>query len=436
MKKTLIYIAISAVVVSATFFAYGTASAQDYYSDGGGWGGGYGDYSYGGGWDSSYGGGFGGDSYGGGWGSSYDLGCGAGGCGGSSYGSGFGGSSYGGGWDSSYGGSACGYGGCGGSSFGGSSFGSGFGFGGCGMGGCGGSSYFAPQNTNVSNVYTNTVAGSYNTNVNTNSNTNINNGGGSIPPVYIPPVYVPPTYYPPTYNPPPVYTPPPIYYPPPVYTPPPLACTVTFSNFNPTAYAVEGQWYSYSMQAVSTLSNQISYRLVSGPDGLIVSPTGQITWTPSFNQGRGTAYEVRVAAYNGGCETNRTFYITVHDSNPVPPPPVYIPPRPVPPAPVACCGCVVSSCAVAPRPIVTGVCPPTEFVAPAAPIAPVAPSAPVVVASSGTGFWVSLGTAIAAMGSALTVLLYSPFLLLLVVLVIGVLLFRAYVRSRETTVII
>ena len=429
MKKTFIYIAIPVAIACAAFFAYDTAAAQEFYSDGGGWGD-YGDYSYGGGWgDSSYGGGYASDSYGGGWGSSYDSGCGAGGCGGYSSGSGFGGGmSYGGGWgDSSYGGSTCGIGGCGSGFGGGLSYGSGFGFGGgCGIGGCGGgsSSYFAPQNTNVQNTYTNTVVGSYNTNVNTNSNTNINNGGGgSLPPVYVPPVYVPPTYYPPTY--PPVYTPPPVYYPPPVYTPPPLVCTVTFSNFNPPAFANEGQWYSYSMQAVSTLSHQISYRLVSGPDGLIVSPSGQVTWTPAFNQGRGTAYEVRVAAYNGGCETNRTFYITVQDSNPLPPPP-----RPVPPAPKpVCCNCVPSTCApVQPKPIVTGNCPSVEV--------PAYPATAPVTVSSGTGFWVSVGTAIAAIGAALSALLYSPFLLLLVVLVLGVLLFRAYVRSRETTVII
>lgn len=410
MKKTLIYLAIPAVIACAAFFAYDTAAAQEFYSDGGGWGNDYGSYSdsYGGGWgDYGFAGAdsYGGTdySYGGGWGSSYDSGCGTGGCGGYS----------------SYGASGCGSSGCGsGISYGGgyssgctSGFGcgiSGIGFGG-GWGG--GSSYFAPQNTTVTNRYNyvNTVTGSYNTNINSNTNIN-NNGGGTI----VPPVYVPPVYYPP------VYTPPPVYYPPPIYTPPPIACTVTFLNFSPTTFATEGQWYSYNVQAVSTLSNQISYRLVSGPDGLVISPTGQVTWTPAFNQGRSAAYEVRVAAYNGGCETNRTFYITVQDSNPVPPPP-----RPVPPKPV-CCECVPSGCAVQPKPIVTGNCPSVEVAA-----APIAPAV-----SNSVGFWASVGTAIAATAAALSALLYSPFLLLLVIVILGILLFRAYVRSRETTVVI
>ncbi len=423
MKKPLIYSLISIAALAGVFFAYQSASAQD-----------YGDYSYGGDF-GSYGGDFG--SYGdygfGGYGGSssgygsYDNGCGAGGCGGYSSG----------GYDSSCGSYGCGssYGGYGGSSsYGcGSYCGGGYSgfvlsFGSYGGYGGSSSSYYAPQTITNRYNYTNTVANSYNTNTNTNTNINTNGGGYALPPVYIPPVYIPqpPTYYPPT-----VYTPPPIYY------PPPIVCSIAFSNFNPSPTAQEGRWYSYNLQAVSTQGGQITYRLVNGPDGLTVSSNGQISWTPAFNQGRGSAYEVRVAAYNGGCETNRTFYIQVEDMNPVPPP------APVPPKPACTCACnpcpvVKPACptvcgTVQPKPIDVGVCPPT--VASAAPIvgATVVEAAPTV--SSG-GFWDSLGIAIAGFGAALSALLYSPWLLFLVIVILIVLLFRAYQRTRMTQITI
>jgi Flp pilus assembly protein TadB len=58
------------------------------------------------------------------------------------------------------------------------------------------------------------------------------------------------------------------------------------------------------------------------------------------------------------------------------------------------------------------------------------------MSASGTGFWASLGIAIAALWAALVALLSSPWLLLLVIVVLGILLFRAYVRSRETRIAI
>ncbi len=389
MKKSLVFVAIFTAFLGTGIFAYTSASAQDFYG-----GGGYSSYdSYfgGGGYDSGFSGGYSGG---------YDQG--------------FGGSSYGYGGDFNIGcGSSCG--GFGGGFIGGFNGGCGFDCGGFGFGGWNGWGgigipplFIQPPIIFPSIQY---------------------------PPLYIPPVYVPPpVYHPPVYQPsiyiPPVYvqptyTPPvylpPVYVPPtynqPMYYPPPLVCSITFSNFTPSLSAVEGQLYSYNLQAVSTTSGQITYRLVSGPDGMTVSQNGLIMWTPAFNQSRSSAYEVRVAAYNNGCETNQTFFVRVADWNPVP----TLAPTPKPPTPKPVCGIVQ------PKPIVYNDClPDTSLLALAVPLE----------AQFGTGFWGSLGTAVVALWAALLMVLYSPILLALVVLILIILMLRAYVRSRESKIVI
>ncbi len=399
MKKTFIYAVVIAFSATGMFFAGQRVHAQEYDYSGASYGG-YSTGGYGGGY-GGYDGGFGG--FGGGF---SDIG----------FGGGFGG--FGGGCGSLCGGGFGGWGGGFGNGFGGWGGGFGNGFFGGGFGGG-----YAPTNVSNKYVYTNTVANSYNTNTNTNTNINTTTygggGGAVLPPVYIPPVYIPPTQYPPTYNNPPIYTPPPVYY------PAPIQCSVRFANFVPEAYASEGQWYSYNLQAVSSISGQITYRLVNGPDGLSVSQSGQISWAPAFNQGHSQAYEVRVAAYNGGCETVQTFYITVRDMNPVPPPqsPVYHPK----PKPTGAGGCVTTI-------TTTTTCPQSQTVL--APIATPPNTGGPTDAAAGGGFWSSIGIAISAMWAALTALLYSPFLLLFVIVVLAILLFRAYIRSRETLIAI
>ncbi len=398
MKKSLVFVAIFTAFLGTGIFAYTSASAQDFYG-----GGGYSSYdSYfgGGGYDSGFGSG---SQYGGSYGNANfgDFGGGYG----SGFGSGFIGDFGGaGGWCSPF---CLGGGGFGG--FGGGFF-DGFGFG--GWGGWGGIG-IPPLFIQPPIIFP-----------------PIQRPPMYIPPVYVPPpvyhppvyqpsIYIPPVYVPPTYNPPmylpPMYVPP--AYNPPMYYPPPLVCSVSFSNFNPPLSAVEGQLYSYTLQAVSTTSGQITYRLVNGPDGMTVSQNGLIMWTPAFNQSRSSAYEVRVAAYNNGCETNQTFFMRVVDWNPVP----TLAPTPKPPTPKPVCGIVQ------PKPIVYNDClPDTSLLALAVPLE----------AQFGTGFWGSLGTAVVALWAALLMVLYSPILLALVVLILIILMLRAYVRSRESKIVI
>ena len=427
MKKSLVFAAIFAIFLGTGLLASNSASAQDYgdsyssydsYFGGSGYSGGYdGGYSSYSPSYSSY------DSY---FNGGYNDPCATGGCGGANYSS----YNYGSGCGSNCGGSFGYSGGCGLNC----GFGGGF-IGGCGSfcGGIGGiyPPIVYPPTYQRPPIYVPppVVPPPF-----VIPPPPIYQPPVYVPPVYVPPVYTPPVYLPPVYVPPTI--PPPVYYPPPVVVPPPLVCSITFSNFNPPLTAVEGQLYSFAMQAVSTTSNQITYRLVNGPDGLTVSQNGLVTWTPAFNQGRSGAYEVRVAAYNGGCETNQTFYVRVTDWNPVPPPA---------PKPKPCCECAstcapvkpacgmiaaVPACAVIqPKPIVYGDCPPdASLLGVATPLE----------AQSGTsvGFWSSLGTAFVALWAALVALLYSPILLALVVIILIILMLRAYVRSRETKIVI
>ncbi len=83
-------------------------------------------------------------------------------------------------------------------------------------------------------------------------------------------------------------------------------------GFSPSSTVREGDLFSYQIIAGSGNGNQASYRIVDGPIGLTVDArTGYMRWVPSFNQS-GT-YPVRVAIYNGQCESVQTFTITVQD---------------------------------------------------------------------------------------------------------------------------
>ena len=459
MKKTLILSAFSAVVLATGLFAFNSASAQDYY-------GGF-DSGYGSGFDSGYGGGFdsGYSSYGGGFDSGYGSG--------SGFDSGY--SSYNGGFDSGYGsysgGFDSGYGGSNLNLYDGSYYG--YNADGCGLN-CGssyGSSYSSYDSGCGSSCY---GGGSSYFSVGCGSfcgggfsgwgGFSGYSGGGigflppiyvpprvnppvTLPPVYVPPTYQPPTYLPPVYNPPtynpPVYNPPtynpPVYYPPPVVVPP-LVCSIRFSNFNPSLAAAEGQLWTYGLQAISTgsYSNQISYRLVSGPDGLIVTPNGQMAWTPAFNQGRSTSYMVTVAAYNGSCENSQTFYITVQDMNPVPPPqpPVVYKPKPQPFACVACCVATVVTPTCLPKPVTPqyGACPPDATTVAAAPTVAMPDTG--AGAPTGSSFVSAAGGAVSGLFGALLSLLYSPWLLLAVILILAIMVVRAYQRTRSMTIAI
>ncbi len=83
-------------------------------------------------------------------------------------------------------------------------------------------------------------------------------------------------------------------------------------GFSPSSAVREGDLFSYQILASSGNNNQTSFRIVDGPIGLSVDArTGYMRWVPSFNQS-GT-YPVRVAIYNGQCESVQTFTITVQD---------------------------------------------------------------------------------------------------------------------------
>ncbi len=234
-----------------------------------------------------------------------------------------------------------------------------------------------------------------------------------LPPLYTPPVYQPPVYFPPVYQ-PPIYTPPPVYYPPPVYTAPPIVCSVSLSNFNPPLIALPWQLYTYQVSAVSNVNGRITYRIVNGPDGLAINQnTGLITWTPAMNQARTRAYAVTVAAYNGSCENAQTVYVSVENPQPAPKP---VLPKPKPPV-VVCCSCA---------------CPP---VAVEKPVQSGCPTTPAITASSNDGGGRGLfAAAIAGFVGGISAILWSPITLIVILIILAILLFRAHRRLRETQI--
>ena len=66
-----------------------------------------------------------------------------------------------------------------------------------------------------------------------------------------------------------------------------------------------------------TPAGQLEYSLVSGPDGLVVSPTGVLTWTPTESQGP-AAHSVSVRVTDAGSprlSATNAFTVTVHEVN-------------------------------------------------------------------------------------------------------------------------
>lgn len=87
-----------------------------------------------------------------------------------------------------------------------------------------------------------------------------------------------------------------------------------FFAFNSSLNAAEGNLYTYQVIGNAANNNQLTYRIVDGPQGLTINEkSGYMRWVPAFNQGRIQPYEVRIGIYNGVCESVRTFTIMVED---------------------------------------------------------------------------------------------------------------------------
>ncbi len=84
----------------------------------------------------------------------------------------------------------------------------------------------------------------------------------------------------------------------------------TFGFIPPTSVRA-GDLYSFQATASSGNINQVTFRVVDGPQGLTIGErTGYMRWVPAFNQ-RGT-YAVRLGIYNGQCESVHNFNLTVY----------------------------------------------------------------------------------------------------------------------------
>ncbi len=100
---------------------------------------------------------------------------------------------------------------------------------------------------------------------------------------------------------------------------------IYFTSQTPNTNAHEGQFYTYTIQAVS-FGCTITYRLVTAPAGMQINQsTGVIIWVPNYNQG-GQSHMIKVAASNGYTENTQLFYVYVTDVNLNPVSPVYTPP--------------------------------------------------------------------------------------------------------------
>lgn len=122
-----------------------------------------------------------------------------------------------------------------------------------------------------------------------------------------------------------------------------------FVNFNPPITAREGQLYTYTVQAVSPNNFPVTYRLVSGPEGMIVNASlGIVIWVPNFSQGRAEPYNVLVGAVNGQYEATRSFTITVEDVAQITPSPGAVTPPPTVTPPVVV---IPPAVVVAPTPV-------------------------------------------------------------------------------------
>lgn len=256
--------------------------------------------------------------------------------------------------------------------------------------------------------------------------TTINTTAAPMQSYYPQPIYISqPVYTAPVYTAPPVYYPPPVHTPPPVYQQP-IICSAQFTNFNPPKTATSWQLYEYRVTAASSMSGQMSYRLVTAPDGMgITTATGQITWTPGTNQARNAPYQVTVAAYNGSCETAQTFQVMVQNPQVIytPPPTIiaYDAPKPKP-APV--CGeypCPKQT----EKPVKSTVCPPTQITPNTDAGNGATASVNAMLVNAASGFWGGIKT-----------ILTSPFTLLLIIVILAILLARARRRMQETRIVI
>jgi len=101
-----------------------------------------------------------------------------------------------------------------------------------------------------------------------------------------------------------------------------------FIGFNAPSIVREGQLYLYTATAMSQNGGTIKYRVITGPQGLVINPTfGTILWVPGYNQARTEPYLVTVGASDGVAEGAQSFYITVLDAPaPVGGPIVIVPP--------------------------------------------------------------------------------------------------------------
>lgn len=103
------------------------------------------------------------------------------------------------------------------------------------------------------------------------------------------------------------------------------ATAPTFVNFNPPLTAVEDQLWLYAFQTMSGNGAPITYRLVSGPNGMFINAnTGIVSWVPSFAHGRAEPYKATVAATSGSYESARDFYITVQNAQAIVIPPAFV----------------------------------------------------------------------------------------------------------------
>ena len=84
----------------------------------------------------------------------------------------------------------------------------------------------------------------------------------------------------------------------------------------PDQRVTEGQAFDWNLVATDTdqPAQTISYSLVTGPQGLAVSPSGRVTWRPLEEQGPAT-YTVTVRASDGISAGELTFQITVLEVN-------------------------------------------------------------------------------------------------------------------------
>ncbi len=96
-------------------------------------------------------------------------------------------------------------------------------------------------------------------------------------------------------------------------------------NASPTLTAInsqtieEGSTLSLTLSAsdVDLPTQTLSYSLTSGPDGMTVTSTGLLTWTPTEAQGPGS-HAVTVAVSDGVTAASRSFSVTVSEVNAAP----------------------------------------------------------------------------------------------------------------------